>query len=110
MESNIQEAVIAGGGKYQGIQRGSRQRGIPDMVLFNDPLTGTTLALIVNGGRPITAQRIRAKIASSRATFARYGALDLHANGIGADVQAAGTSRSNSYSSGEVECMPQETA
>jgi hypothetical protein len=72
----IEEAVIAGGGEYRGIQRGSRQKGIPDLILFNDPLTGTTLALVANG-RHITAQNVRAKIDRSRARFSRYGRLDL---------------------------------
>lgn len=62
-------AVIAGGGEYCGIQRGSRQKDIPDLILFNDPLTGTTLALIADEA-PITAQSVHAKITYSRAGFA----------------------------------------
>ncbi len=65
-------AVLEGGGKYVGIQIGSRHKGIPDLVLFNDPLTRTTLALIV-GATPITAQRVQAKIAQSRMVFAEAG-------------------------------------
>jgi hypothetical protein len=70
LQPSAEEAVIAGGGVYKGIQRGSSR--IPDLVLFNDPATGTTLAL-VSDGRPITARTIQAKIARSRARFAEYG-------------------------------------
>jgi hypothetical protein len=63
-------AVLDGGGEYVGIQRGSRHKGIPDMVLFNDPMTRTTLALVVSA-TPVTAQQVRAKIAHSRFVFAR---------------------------------------
>ena len=67
-----QEAVTRGGGEYRGIQRGSDRKGIPDLVLFNDPITGTTLALILEE-EPITPRAIRLKIARSRAMFAQYG-------------------------------------
>ncbi len=63
-------AVLDGGGEYVGIQRGSRHKGIPDMVLFNDPMTRTTMALVVSA-TPVTAQQVRAKIAHSRFVFAR---------------------------------------
>jgi hypothetical protein len=62
-------AVLEGGGEYVGIQRGSRHKGIPDMVLFNDPMTRTTLALVVSA-TPLTEQQVRAKIAHSRFVFA----------------------------------------
>ncbi len=61
-------AVLEGGGQYVGIQIGSRSKGIPDLVLFNDPLTRTTLALVVSA-TPITAQQVRARIAQSRSVF-----------------------------------------
>jgi hypothetical protein len=64
----IATIVIAGGGQYRGIQRGSHERGIPDLILFNDPLTGTTLALVAND-EPITALRVRARIRRSRVDF-----------------------------------------
>jgi hypothetical protein len=66
----IEAAVIAGGGEYRGIQRGSQQSGIPDLALFNDPLTGTTLALVTNAAC-MTAQEVRAKILHSRSRFCR---------------------------------------
>lgn len=72
---HIEAAVTAGGGEYCGIQRGSQQKDIPDLILFNDPLTRTTLALVANA-RPITPQIVRAKIGRSRADFAKYGRLD----------------------------------
>ena len=61
-------AVLDGGGEYVGIQRGSQHKGIPDMVLFNDPLTRTTLALVLSA-MPISAQQVRAKITHSRFVF-----------------------------------------
>ncbi len=61
-------AVLEGGGEYVGIQLGSRHMGIPDMVLFNDPITRTTLALVVST-TPVTARHVRAKIARSRIAF-----------------------------------------
>ena len=72
----LAEAVTAGGGEYRGVQRGSQQKGIPDLILFNDPLTGTTLALVANA-KLITPQIVRAKIGRSRADFAKHGRLDL---------------------------------
>lgn len=72
MQGNVQEVVQAGGGEYRGIQKGSRERRIPDLLLFNDPLTGTTLALVINE-RSITAQKVRSKIARSRETFRTHG-------------------------------------
>lgn len=72
---HIEVAVTAGGGEYRGVQRGSQQKGIPDLILFNDPLTGTTLALVANATL-ITPQMVRAKIGRSRADFAKYGRLD----------------------------------
>ena len=70
------EAVTHGGGEYRGIQRGSDRKGIPDLVLFNDPITGTTLALILEE-EPITPRVIRPKLGRSRAMFARYGNYEL---------------------------------
>ena len=66
---SAERAVLEGGGKYVGIQPGSLLKGIPDLVLFNDPLTRTTLALVVSA-TPITAQQVRARIAQSRSAFA----------------------------------------
>lgn len=64
----FEEVITAGGGAYKGIQRGCSRTGIPDLVLFNDPLTGTTLALVANKKR-ITVYRVRAKIERSRDKF-----------------------------------------
>ena len=64
-------AIHAGGGEYLGIQPGLPQAGVPDLVLFNDPLTGTTLALIVNA-MPVTVRRVRRKIARSRFAYAAF--------------------------------------
>ena len=56
------------GGEYRGIQRGAGQMGIPDLILFNDPITGTTLALVANTNG-VTAQHVQAKIKRSRVLF-----------------------------------------
>ncbi len=61
--------IHEGGGEYVGIQHGVWQAGSPDLVLFNDPLTGTTLALVASAAF-VTVQRVRAKIAESRSAFA----------------------------------------
>ena len=61
--------IREGGGEYVGIQRGVQLAGSPDLVLFNDPLTGTTLALAASA-MLATVPRVRAKIAESRSTFA----------------------------------------
>ena len=70
------EAVTRGGGEYRGIQCGSHRKGIPDLVLFNDPITGTTLAMVLEE-EPITPRAIRSKIARSREVFAQYGNYEL---------------------------------
>lgn len=69
-ECAYQAVVFAGGGEYQGIQRGELEKGIPDLVLFNDPATHTTLALAIRQA-PITASVVHKKIARSRQLFVR---------------------------------------
>ncbi len=66
---SMKSIIREGGGEYVGIQHGVWQVGSPDLVLFNDPLTGTTLALVA-GAAFVTVQRVRAKIAGSRSAFA----------------------------------------
>ena len=56
--------------------RGSRQTGIPDLVLFDDPITGTTLAL-VPVGETANSRRGSSKNARSKASFVKYGCLAL---------------------------------
>ncbi len=63
-------AICAAGGQFVGVQRGVPRAGSPDLILFNDPTTGTTLALAVNN-KHITVQRVRAKIEHSRHRFAK---------------------------------------
>jgi hypothetical protein len=60
--------VREGGGVYVGIQRGVWQAGSLDLVSFNDPLTGTTLALAATAVI-VTVPGVQAKIAESRSTF-----------------------------------------
>lgn len=62
-------AIREGGGEYVGIQAGVRQAGSPDLVLFNDPMTRTTLALVADQAL-LTAQQVQDKIAQSRRLFA----------------------------------------
>ncbi len=66
---SVRTIIREGGGEYVGIQRGVWQAGSPDLVLFNDPLTGTTLALAASATL-VTVRHVRAKIAESRSTFA----------------------------------------
>jgi hypothetical protein len=57
------ELVIAGGGIYVGLQEGLQYEYL---VLFNSPLTGTTLALRAN---EVTTKAVRERIAESDAQF-----------------------------------------
>ncbi len=66
---SVKTIIREGGGEYVGIQRGVWQAGSPDLVLFNDPLTGTTLALAASAAF-VTVQCVRTKIAESRLVFA----------------------------------------
>ena len=69
LSRSMEISVREGGGEYVGIQRGVPQAGSPDLVLFNDPLTGTTLALVASEA-VVTMHRVRTKIAHSRMAFA----------------------------------------
>lgn len=71
---SAREAVIQGGGSYRGIQHGSPERGIPDLVLFNDPVTNTTLALVFDGS-PVSCEAVKAKIRDSRKVFDEAGRM-----------------------------------
>ena len=66
---SVKSIISEGGGEYVGIQRGVPQAGSPDLVLFNDPLTGTTLTLIASAAF-VTVEHVRAKLAESRSMFA----------------------------------------
>lgn len=61
-------AITQGGGIYRGIQYGSRERGLPDLVLFDDPVTKTTLALPLDGS-PVCPKAVRRRIKDSRKVF-----------------------------------------
>ncbi len=63
------DVIVAGGGEYRGIQLGSAASGVPDLVLFNDPATHTTLALPILREVPVTAAAVRRKIERSRRRF-----------------------------------------
>ncbi|HLH36357.1 MAG TPA: hypothetical protein VKX41_16925 [Alloacidobacterium sp.] len=58
-------AICKPGGQFVGVQRGVPRTGNPNLVLFNDPMTGTTLPLAVNN-KHFTVQRVQAKIEHSR--------------------------------------------
>ena len=82
-------AIRDGGGEYVGVQPGVRHTRMPDLVLFNDPLTGTTLALAVNE-TSITAQKVRTKITLSRQAFrAMQKTVDSRRN-LGQEAQSEG--------------------
>ena len=66
---SVRAIIRERGGKYVGIQRRAWQAGSPDLVLFNDPQTGTTLALAASAAI-VTVQHVRAKLTESRSTFA----------------------------------------
>lgn len=65
---SVYEAVKKGGGIYRGIQYGSPERRTPDLVLFDDPITSTTLALAWDGS-PVSPKSVRSKITNSRKVF-----------------------------------------
>lgn len=65
---SCQQAVMEGGGEYRGVQQGSPVEDTPDLILFDDPATHTTLSLPL-GVEPITASAVRKKIARSRSFF-----------------------------------------
>lgn len=56
------EQVEAGGGRYVGIQE-RLVAGVPALVLFDDPETGTTLSVPLPD---LTAEAVRARLAESR--------------------------------------------
>ena len=76
--NRYQQAVEEGGGEYRGVQPGSTAKDLPDLVLFDDPATHTTLALPI-GNTPITAAAVRKKIARSRSRFLRQHETDIPA-------------------------------
>lgn len=67
-QGSAHESVKQGGGTYRGIQYGSPKRGMPDLVLFDDPVTKTTLALALDGS-PVCPEAVRNKIRESRQVF-----------------------------------------
>ena len=67
-QGSAHESVKQGGGTYRGIQYGSPKRGMPDLVLFDDPVTKTTLALGLDGS-PVCPETVRNKIRESRQVF-----------------------------------------
>ncbi len=73
-----------------GIQRGVPQAGSPDLVLFNDPLTGTTLTLIASAAF-VTVERVRAKIAKSRSMFAAVRENRAHRESRRSDLPTEGS-------------------
>ena len=70
----LRRAVLAGGGEFVGIQQGLGPA--PDLLLFNSPTTGSTLAIPITDLLLVTfsdsefSTRVREKIAESDKTFA----------------------------------------
>jgi len=58
-------AIEQGGGKFVGLQNGVAGR-VPDMYMFNDPQTGSTLSVPTGEA---TAEAVASRIADSRAKF-----------------------------------------
>lgn len=66
-ESLARLAVKDGGGQWVGIQEAE---GMPyDLILFNSPTTGSTLALKSHVGCEITADKVRQRIKDSDILF-----------------------------------------
>ena len=68
VRGSVHEAVKEGGGTYRGIQYGSPETGMPDLVLFDDPVTKTTLAPVLDGPC-VRSEAVSAKIMKSRKVF-----------------------------------------
>ena len=72
--NRLKRAVLAGGGEFVGIQQGIYPS--PDLLLFNSPTTGSTLAIPLTDAVLVTfsdsefSTAVRAKIVESDATFA----------------------------------------
>ncbi len=62
-------AIKEGGGVPAGVMRGDPQIGLPELTLFHDPQTGTTLALKTADG--IDSEKVRRKLEDSRAQYAK---------------------------------------
>ncbi len=60
-----EQVITEAGGEFKGIQPGIAD--IPDHALFNDPQTGTTLALPVD---QVTSEAVKVRMEESRAKFA----------------------------------------
>jgi len=66
-ESLARLAVKDGGGVWVGIQE---CEGLPSLILFNSPTTGSTLAIRASGNaRDISADNVRRRIEESDALF-----------------------------------------
>ena len=78
----LKRAVIAGGGEYVGLQQGIPPS--PDLVLFNSPTTGSTLAIPLTDIVLVTfsdsefSARVRDRIVASDATFANRKVWELY--------------------------------
>lgn len=68
VHESAHEAIAQGGGIYRGIQYGSRERALPDLVLFDDPVTKTTLALPLND-TSVCPEAVKRRIRDSRKVF-----------------------------------------
>ena len=72
--NRLKRAVLAGGGEYVGLQQGIHPS--PDLLLFNSPTTGSTLAIPITDLLLVTfsdsefSTAVRTKIAESDKTFA----------------------------------------
>jgi hypothetical protein len=66
--TGLDEAIRRGGGIPGGVMKGDPEIGLPELTLFHDPQTGTTLAL---KSETVTPELVRQKIIESRDQYAK---------------------------------------
>src|SRR6266576_2979697 len=81
------EAIKAGGAVPGGIQEGDSEIGVPNLVLFHDPQTGSTLGL--KEGK-VTPEAVQKELAKSRAAFAAGEARKNWAEKAASDAKEQG--------------------
>lgn len=64
----VDEAIKAGGGVPGGTMKGDEKIGLPELALFHDLESGTTLALKTAEG--VTPEKVKARLEESRAQYA----------------------------------------
>jgi len=65
--AEVDKAIKEGGAIPGGLQKGDADTNVPDLVLFHDPTTGSTLALKADA---VTPEKVKAELEKSRAQYA----------------------------------------